>query len=218
VAQASVKGSIIAAVIAELARLRDAGQVVEEELEARLGAEELALLDSKINPAAWYPMAGYTRLLQLLGDTEGGGSPGYFVARGRANARHLIDAGLYEQLSFIGRWTESIRGAADEATAIATYASKLKLVVSLATSIYNVGRWLVEPDEVHPGRVRIAIRDAGDYSEPMRLAAEGFLNECAQESGRVGGGDLFSSERPGPDLILFRMTRDIADLARRRSG
>jgi len=217
-AQASVKGSIVRGVVAELVRLRDAGRFAEEELEVRLEAEELALLDSKINPAGWYPMASYTRLLQLLGDIEGGGSPGYFVARGRANARHLIDAGLYEQLSFIGRWAESVRGGADASAVIASYASKLKLAISLATSIYNVGRWVVEPDGDHPGRVWIAVRDAGDYSEPMRLAAEGFLNECAKERGRTGGADLYTSERPGPDLILFRMTRDIADLARRRSG
>jgi hypothetical protein len=215
-AQASVKGSIIEAVIGELVRLRDAGRLTEEQLEVRLEAEEIALLDGKINTAAWYPMASYTRFLELLGDFEGGGSPAYFVERGRANARHLMEAGLYEQLSFIGRWKESARGGSVEES-IASYAKKLKLAVSLATSIYNVGRWLVEPDEDYPGRVWIAIRDAGDYSEPMRLAAEGFLNECGR--GRSGGGDddMYTSERPRPDLILFRMTRDIADLAERRS-
>jgi len=215
-AQASVKGSIIDAVIGELIRLRDAGGVTEEELEVRLEAEEFALLDSKINTAGWYPMAGYTRLLQLLGDIEGGGSPAYFIERGRANARHLMEAGLYEQLSFVGRWKESVRsGAVGESDAIASYASKLKLAVSLATSIYNVGRWVVEPDEDYPRRVWIAVRDASDYSEPMRLAAEGFLNECGRERGRLGGPDMYRSERPLPDLIRFRMNRDIADVAKR---
>jgi hypothetical protein len=218
VAQASVKGTIIEAVLEELVRLRDAGRVTEEELEVRLEAGEFALLDSKINTAGWYPMASYTRFLQLLGDIEGGGSPAYFIERGRANARHLMEAGLYEQLSFVERWKESARsGSVEESTAIASYASKLKLAVSLATSIYNVGRWVVEPDEDHPGRIWIAIRDASDYSEPMRLAAEGFLNECGRERGRVGGPDMYTSERPRPDLILFRMNRDIAEMAERRS-
>ena len=218
-AQPSVKGSIIGAVIDELVRLRDAGRIADEQLEVRLEAEELALLDGKINTAGWYPMASYTRFLQLLGDIEGGGSQAYFVERGRANARHLMDAGLYEQLSFVGRWKESARGdSSGEATAIAAYISKLKLVVTLATSIYNVGRWVVEPDPDHPGRAWIAIRDAGDYSEPMRLAAEGFLNECARGSGRVGGPDMYTSERPRADLILFRMNLDIMELAGRRSS
>ena len=214
--QASVKGTLVQAVVQSLVRLRDAGRVKDEELEVRLGAEEFALLDSKINTAGWYPMASYNRFLELLGDIEGGGSPAYFVERGRANARHLMDAGLYEQLSFVGRWTESVRsGSVDEPTAAASYTSKLKLVITLAASIYNVGRWVVEPDEDHPGRVWIAVRDASDYSEPMRLAAEGFLNECGSDRGRVRGADLFTSERPRPDLILFRMNRDIAALAKR---
>jgi hypothetical protein len=215
--QASVKGSIIEAVIGKLIRLRDAGRVADEQLEVRLEAEELALLDSKINTAGWYPMASYTRFLQLLGDIEGGGSPAYFIERGRANARHLMDAGLYEQLSFVGRWKESARSGSVEES-IASYAKKLKLAISLATSIYNVGRWLVEPDDDHPGRIWIAIHDAGDYSEPMRLAAEGFLNECGRGRSRSGGEDMYTSERPRPDLILFRMNLDIAELAERRSG
>jgi hypothetical protein len=217
-AQASVKGTLIEAVVEKLVRLRDAGRVTREELEVRLEAEEFALLDSKINTAGWYPMASYTRFLQLLGDIEGGGSPAYFVERGGANARHLMGAGLYEQLSFIERWKESVRsGSVEESTAITSYASKLKLVVTLAATIYNVGRWVVEPDEDHPGRIWIAIRDASDYSEPMRLAAEGFLNECGRERGQVGGPDMYRSERPRPDLILFRMNRDIADLAKLQS-
>ena len=48
-AQASVKGTLIGAVIENLIRLRDAGRVADEELELRLEAEESALLGSKIN-------------------------------------------------------------------------------------------------------------------------------------------------------------------------
>jgi len=128
----------------------------------------------------------------------------------------VTEAGLYQQLSFLSRWGDSLRdGSIDASNTIATYTSKLKLVVTLAKSIYNVGRWQVEPDADHPGRIWIAVRDAADYSDPMRLAAEGFLNECATESGRVGGARLYSSERPSPDLILFRMNRDVLDLAKR---
>jgi hypothetical protein len=215
-AEASVKGTIVEPVVGALLRLRDEGRVSPEELELRLEAEELAVLDSKINTASWYPMASYTRFLQLLGDIEGGGDPDYFRERGRANARHVMEAGLYQQLSFLSRWRDSLRnGQTDASSMIATYTSKLKLVVSMAKSIYNVGRWQVEPDADHPGRIWIAIRDAADYSDPMRLTAEGFLNECATGPGRVGGGTLYTSERPSPDLILFRMKRDVEDLAKR---
>jgi hypothetical protein len=97
---------------------------------------------------------------------------------------------------------------------IASYKSKLKLVISLASSIYNVGKWTVESDPDNPGRVRVAVREASAYSEPMRLAIEGFFNECAQASRRELI-RLYISERPSPDLILLRMTCDVADLRRR---
>lgn len=218
--QPSVKGTIVAGVSESLAALRDAGRVTNEELEARLEPEELALLEGKVNTAAWYPMTSYARLLQTLGDVDGGGRPGYFVERGRFNARRLMDAGLYEQLGFLLRWSESVGdGPRDPAALVSSYKRNLKLVITLASSIYNVGRWCIETDEDYPGRVWIAVREASAYSEPMRLAAEGFLNECARERGRVGGVDLYTSERPRPDLILFRMTRDVAELRRhRRAG
>jgi len=215
--QPSVKGTIVAGVSESLAALRDAGRVTNEELEVRLEADELALLDGKVNAAAWYPMATYARLLQTLGDLDGGGRPEYFVERGRVNARRLMDAGLYEQLGFLLRWSESVGdGPANPAALLASYKRNLKLVITLASSIYNVGRWCIETDEDHPGRAWIAVREASAYSEPMRLAAEGFLNECARERGRIRGEDLYTSERPRTDLILYRMTRDVADLARPR--
>jgi hypothetical protein len=215
-AEPSVKGSIIQSVIEDIVRLRDEGGVTDEDLEARLEPGDLALLDSKVYTAAWHPMASYSRFLQLLGDLEGGGDPDYYVGRGRKNARRLMDAGLYQQLSFIKRWRQSMpKGAVEPAAAVASYTRNLKLVVTLAKSIYNVGRWVVEADEENPGRVWIAIRDASDYSEPMRLAAEGFLNECGSERSRASRADMYTSERPSPDLILFRMNFDIVELLRR---
>ena len=83
-------------------------------------------------------------------------------------------------------------------------------MISLARSIYNVGEWSVEDDPTTPIRVLTCVNGAGDYSEPMRLAAEGFLNECARAAGRDD--DLYSSERPRPDRIVFHMLADIPDL------
>jgi len=153
-AEPSVKGSIFRGVLDDLARVREEG---------RLSAEA--------NPASWYPMESYARITQLLGDVEGAGKDSYFVERGRASARRLIKAGLYQQLAFLPRWNERTRRGAGEESASA-------------------------------------------YSEPMRLAIEGFFNECAHAA-REDLVQLYTSERPAPDLILFRMTRDIADMFKR---
>jgi hypothetical protein len=208
----SIKGSIFRGVVDDLARLREAGGISEEKIEASLAPEDLFFLETEILPASWYPIESYARIMELLGEVEGAGKDGYFVERGRASARRLMEAGLYQQLAFIPRWNEGDSGDVyDEATLIANYASKLRIVISLASSIYNVGKWVVEYDPEHPGRTRIAVLEASDYSEPMRLAIEGFFNECAQLA-RKELIHLYTSERPSPDLILLRMTCDVADL------
>jgi hypothetical protein len=215
-AEPSTKGSIFKGAIGDLARLRETGRLSEEQVEAGLAAEDLAFLEAEVNPASWYPMESYARIMEFLGDVEGAGKDSYFVERGRASARRLMKAGLYQQLAFLPRWNERTRrGAGDESALIADYASKLRMVISMASSIYNVGSWVVESDPESPGRVRIAVREASAYSEPMRLAIEGFLNECAQAA-RKDLVHLYTSERPAPDLILLRMTRDIADMFKRQ--
>jgi hypothetical protein len=214
-AEPSVKGSIFKGVIDDLARVREKGRLSEEQIEAGLAAEDLVLLEVEVNPAAWYPMESYARIVELLGEVEGAGKDGYFLERGRASARRLMKAGLYQQLAFLSRWNEKTnRGGGEESALIADHASKLRLVTSMASGIYNVGKWVVESDPENPGRVRIAVREASAYSEPMRLAIEGFLNECAQAA-REDLVHLYTSERPAPDLILLRMTRDIADMFKR---
>jgi len=214
-AEPSVKGSIFRGVLDDLARVREEGRLSEEQIEAGLAAEDLVLLETEANPASWYPMESYARITQLLGDVEAAGKDSYFVERGRASARRLIKAGLYQQLAFLPRWNERTRrGAGEESALIADYGSKLRMVISMASGIYNVGKWVVEPDPENPGRLSIAVREASAYSEPMRLAIEGFLNECAHAA-REDLVQLYTSERPAPDLILFRMTRDIADMFKR---
>jgi hypothetical protein len=210
-AKPAIKGSIFKGATDDLARLREEGRLSEAELDAHLTAEDLALLGTEISPAAWYPMESYARLMRLLGEVEGAGKDSYFVERGRASARRLMGTGLYQQLAFLSRWEGT--ASTDASSLIAGYARNLRMVISLASAIYNVGDWGVETDSEHPGRVQIAVRNAATYSEPMRLAIEGFLDECARAA-REDLAHLHTSERPAPDLILFRMTRDITDLDR----
>jgi hypothetical protein len=209
----SIKGSIFKGVIDDLVRLQREGQVSQDEVDAQLATEDLALLEGEVSAAAWYPMESYARLMELLGDVEGAGKDSYFVERGRASARRLMASGLYQQLAFLSRWEETIGSqGSGQSALIAGYARNLRMVSSLASGIYNVGKWMVEPDPEHAGRVCIAVREARAYSEPMRLAIEGFLNECARAA-REELAHLHVSERPSPDLMLFRMTRDITDVS-----
>jgi hypothetical protein len=211
-ARPSIRGSVFKGVIDDLARLQEAGRVSDAEVEAQLNPEHLILIKGEIDPAAWYPLACYEPIVRLLCSAEAAGRETYFIERGRASARRLIEAGMYQQLDFLSRWEGTLnRDASSESAMIADYASKLKMVISMASLTCNVGKWEVESDPDNPGRLRIATREARDYPETLRLATEGFLNECSRAA-REDHAHLFTSERAGPNLILFRMNRDIKDL------
>jgi len=211
VAEPCIKGSVFKGVIDDLARLQENGRVSQEDVDAQLAAEDLAFLEGETSPSAWYPMESYGRFMQLLGEIEGAGKDAYFVGRGRASARRLMESGLYQQLAFLSRWETPSGSDGDDQLVIAAYARNLRMVSSLASAIYNVGKWEIEPDPDHPKRISIAVREARAYTEPMRLAIEGFLNECSRAT-RGQLDNLFASERPSQDLILIRMTRDIIGL------
>lgn len=210
-----IKGSIFGPVAAEIVRLRDEGRLSEEELAAALEAPDLGLLEEKHLEASWYPIPSYARFLDLLCRCEGAGDPAWYEERGAVSARRLMDGGLYSQLDLLGEF-DSDRLLQDSAClerALAAYKSKLSLVVSMAGSIYNVGRWRITPDADHEERLCLEIQEAEDYTEGMVLAIQGFLNECAH-SVREHLTRLYEVERPGPDLVRFRMQRDFSRLHR----
>lgn len=212
-AEPSIKGTIFRGVVEDVRRLLEAGRLRAEELEAELPARDRALLEDKILDATWYPMETYARLTDLLCRREGAGRVRYYQERGERSAQRLIEGGLYSQLQFLGRWQEDERrGSAPTAEAmLASYASKLRRVVSMAGSIYSVGRWSVVADPEDAQRLAVEIEEARAYSEGMRYAIEGFLNACAR-SVRPELRRLFVTERPEPERIRVRMTRSVPEL------
>lgn len=211
-AEPSIKGSVFRGVVEDLRRLRDEGGVSQAELERELAPEDRQLLEGRVLDASWYPIACYVRMTDLLCAKAGGGVDTY-VARGEASARRLLEAGLYSQLEFLKRWREEERAGPEGAPQAmrSLFTSKLKLVVSMAGAIYNVGRWSVEPEPDDAMRVRIVIDEAGDYSEGMRYAIQGFLDACTRAV-RPDLDGLFRTERPAPDRIVIAMTLGIEAL------
>ena len=67
----AIKGSIVKGVTDNLARLRAEGKVQESVLDAHLTSDELDTIDWDINPAAWYPIPLYDKLLRLLCEIVG---------------------------------------------------------------------------------------------------------------------------------------------------
>lgn len=210
-AEPSIKGSVFRGVVEDLVRLRDEGRVPEDEIQAQLTERDLRILDQKILDGSWYPIETYARMVELLCRTVGGGRTDYYLERGAASAKRLLASGLYSQLEFLQRWRETPEGGESAERMIAAYSAKLKLVISLAGAIYNVGRWSVGPDPRDAAKVRIDILEADAYSDGMRYAIEGFLNECTRAV-RSDVPRLFRTERTAPDHIAIEMTLPVQQL------
>jgi hypothetical protein len=196
--KASIKGTALASVVEDLRRLLEMGRLAREQLEARLEAEDLRILDAKVSPGLWYPLASYARLSAVLVEREGGGRPGYVVERGARAAERLFATGLYRQLE---RGEEI--GAEKRARGEGWGALEGNLVTSLAGAIFNVSRWRFEVDPDDDRLQRIEVCEAEALPEVSRLAAQGFIEYTAS---RLSGTPVrVESERVGRDRIVFRL-------------
>ena len=161
--QASIKGSVIVAVTDDLLKAVESGRIARDALEARLEARDLEILDAKIQPALWYPIESYDRLLRLLVEVEGGSEPGAFLrARGRKTAQRLAEAGIYAQL----------RGDSQAAT---LDLAQVKRTLSLWAAMVNFSQPTGVLESEHPRVFRIDVIDAAKFPWVLRQANAGFM-------------------------------------------
>ena len=195
----SIKGTAFAAVVEDLRGLLDSGRLSREALEARLEAEDLRILDAKVSPALWYPLASYERLCAVLVERESHGRPAeYVIQRGARAAERLFAAGLYLQLE-----RGQALGAEKRERGEGWSVVEGNLVTSLAGAIFNVSRWRFEVDPADERMHRILVSEAGDLPEVSRLAAQGFIEYTAS---RLAGVPMrVGSERVARDCIVFTL-------------
>jgi len=195
----SIKGTAFAAVVDDLRGLIEAGRLSRASLEARLEAEDLRILDARISPGLWYPLASYARLCAVLVEVEGRGRPEAYVAqRGARAAERLFAAGLYLQLERGEELGAQKRERGEGWTAV-----EGNLVTSLAGAIFNVSRWRFEVDPDDERVHRILVSEAAELPEVSRLAAQGFVEYTAT---RLSGVALrVESERVARDRIVFTL-------------
>jgi len=197
----SIKGSTFQGVIDDLHAAIAAGRIGVEQCEARLEASDHVYLDPnrKILPASWYPIESYRRLVELLLDVEGHGDRAYLIRRGENAAVRLHDAGVYQQLDYVGRINESRRGGDNS---LSTLQRQLRLIVTVARSIYNFGNWEVE---VQDDRLLVIVSDAMALPDVSVLTIEGFMNKMGEFSDSPKP-VRWTSQRPSRDRVEFRMT------------
>lgn len=199
-----IKGTAIGDLVEDTRKLLSDGKLSRGEIEARLTAEDLALLEESLVTSQWYSIHCYRRLTELLRDVEGEGRNEYIRKRGRARGRKLIEAGLYQQMEYLGR--SRVKQTMDPKARFEAYGRDLKLLVTLSQSLLNFSTWKVVPDPDHGDRYRIEVRDAADFPDVLGWSSEGLIDAMAAEHGLSG---LWRWERIAPDFVVFRMLRPL---------
>ena len=193
----SIKGTGIAQAVLDVQRLLAEGRITREQLEVRLEAEDVALLDTKIQAAQWYPNACHRRLTELLRDVEGGGREDYVIGRGAHTAERLLEAGLYSQVRYAD---ETQAGSMRELTRAA------RLMLTLSGALYSFGRWTLRIDPAEPRALYVDVSDAQHLSEMNRLTAHGFIDQL---NTRLCDYPIrVESWRDGPDAVRFAVRAD----------
>ena len=183
-----VKGTALESVVADVNRLVETGVISRADLDVRLDAEDLELLDQKLLPSAWYSLGSYGRLTQLLFETEGRRRIEYLVERGRRAAERIRNAGLYAQFSADrDRWGDRI-GA---------------MLVTLGPAMYRDTEWSYRLLAGGSGmRFEIEVSVPADFPDVCRHATQGFVEYTAVHA--AGENVRVSSERVSPTRIVIR--------------
>ncbi len=165
----SIKGLAFASIVADVKKLAEEGRIGEQELEARLEAEDLRILAEEVQPGLWYPTACYGRLAAILSELEAGGRPRYFIERGARAAERLFAAGIYSQLTRVDQRAAELDGAGS----LTRY--DIRATLSLWNAMFNFTSWSYQPDPEDPLAFNCLVTGATALPEPLRLAAQGFL-------------------------------------------
>jgi len=190
----SIKGSALSSVVEDVRALRDSGRISADRLEASLEAHDLALLETKIQPALWYPIQSYTRLTRLLLEVAGRGDPQYVVDRGARAAQRLWESGLYVQLEHGEEKAAKARRAGGALTE-----RDAKMITTLSGAIFNFTRWAYRAG---PPEAMIEVSEASEWPEVSVWAARGFLEYVVSRLRRVE--TRVEAERVARDRVEFR--------------
>ena len=190
----SIKGSALSSVVEDVRALRDSGRISADRLEASLEPADLALLETKIQPALWYPIERYARLTRLLLDVVGRGDPQYVADRGARAAQRLWESGLYVQLQHGEERAAKARRSGGQMTD-----RDARVITTLSGAIFNFTRWTYRVDEPH---AVIEVSEATNWPDVSVWAARGFLEYVVSRLRRVE--TKIVASRVTQDRVEFR--------------
>jgi hypothetical protein len=182
----SIKGVALQFLLDTIEQRIAEGRIDRAAFESMLGDEELKIIDSEILPGLWYPIESYGRMLELALKMEGRPREQWAEA-GFEAAQSVLSNEAY------GRLVE------DAAKRGKRSGFALMHVVPL---FLNFSSWSYEQDPGDGSVYHVNVTQAESLPRALVALLEGVMSYLSQ---RVRGNRLkVSSERLGPDRILFR--------------
>ena len=192
--QPCIKGTVLQLAVEAVRRLCGAGLIERGQLEARLRADDLALLDGKVLPAVWYPIATLSRILEITtyGEVTEGGLEAVVDVGVRA-AKRLFASQIYKDyMAKAEGWDPREAGAS---------------LVRVTPLLCNFTRWTYHADPAPSDTFRIQVQNATEFSDLLRFIAQGCIQYLAERVNRRPV--RVTSSRPTPDQIVYLGIRSV---------
>ena len=160
-----VKGILLETTVRGIQGALGAGSLTRDALEAALEPRDLALLEEKLDPTRWYPVASIANLAELLAAQVDAPREEALRRLGAGAVEILRNAGTYQQLQFEPGCL--VPGDAVQLRSIG------RLIASMWPAMYDFGSTRVEPvaDEV---AILLHFEALGDCPRAVRHTIEGF--------------------------------------------
>ena len=184
---ASIKGVALKLVADAIREMLGSGRITRDELEDELEKEDLDLLDGEVVPGLWYPISSFARLLTLALERDGQTKPEDWVRVGFEAGEKLLAGQAHQKvLSTAETWGDRSGFA----------------LVNLAPLLFNFSKWSFASESRSSRLFRVEVSEAREFPEVLRYMAQGVVEFLAT---RVQGRPVkVVSERPEPDLVVFR--------------
>ena len=179
-----IKGAAVEPILNLTHELLDSGRISRDQLELRLEASDLGLLDSKVEPTLWYPIASAERIELFVAEVLGRDVEEMMREIGGAAARRiLVQAGI----------RTFIEGARKHGERMG------HILAGLGALVVDFGEWRFEGDIFSEFRVQATEVEA--LPDTTRYATEGFIEVLAQEL--IERHATVSSQRPSRGHVVF---------------
>ena len=183
----SVKGLLLDFPRTAVREALEQGRLTQEQLELRLDARSLEIVDRKPEPSLWYPITCHEALVTLADELNNTGGSDVARDRGREVMTRLLQAEHLNRIVCEARRRGERAGS---------------LVIALPRMLMNFGDWKTS------GGLDDLVVEASDVAplhEPMRFGFEGSMEALIEH---LGGEKVeVWSDRPTPDTIVFRLHR-----------